>query len=163
LVPALLAGKGEQLGGTAFKIAAVCLVLALGFTARVGWELVDRPAPDVGTRVAVAQTGDLNCADFATQAEAQAVLDADPSDPNNLDADNDGVACEDLPGGTGDGITVGGGTSAGGQYDDTANQVQYGSDDLLEAGGPATGPVPLMPDGGCPEEYPVEDVGGCYR
>ena len=41
--------------------------------------------------------GDLDCADFATQEEAQAVLDADPSDPNGLDGEGDGVPCEDLP------------------------------------------------------------------
>jgi hypothetical protein len=36
-----------------------------------------------------------NCADFASQAQAQAVLRADPRDPNNLDGnDNDGIACE---------------------------------------------------------------------
>jgi hypothetical protein len=40
---------------------------------------------------------DQNCGDFDTQEEAQAVLDEDPSDPNNLDGDNDGVACESLP------------------------------------------------------------------
>jgi hypothetical protein len=33
---------------------------------------------------------------------------------------------------------------------------------LLEAGGPADGPMPIMPSGGCPEEYPVERSGGCY-
>ncbi len=48
---------------------------------------------------------DLDCSDFATQAEAQAEFDADPSDPNRLDADNDSLACEDLPGG--DGTSVG--------------------------------------------------------
>jgi hypothetical protein len=42
-------------------------------------------------------SGDLDCADFATQEEAQAVLRRDPSDPNGLDADNDGIACEYLP------------------------------------------------------------------
>lgn len=43
----------------------------------------------------------LNCGDFGSQQEAQAVLDADPSDPNGLDGDYDGVACESLaPGGT---------------------------------------------------------------
>jgi competence protein ComEC len=36
----------------------------------------------------------FNCGDFASQADAQAVLRADPSDPNRLDADRDGVACE---------------------------------------------------------------------
>lgn len=35
-----------------------------------------------------------NCPDFASQANAQAVLRADPSDPNRLDADKDGIACE---------------------------------------------------------------------
>ncbi len=39
---------------------------------------------------------DRNCADFATQAAAQAVLVADPTDPNRLDADDDGYACESL-------------------------------------------------------------------
>lgn len=40
---------------------------------------------------------DLDCSDFATQSEAQAVYDQDTSDPNRLDADNDGIACETLP------------------------------------------------------------------
>jgi hypothetical protein len=37
-----------------------------------------------------------------------------------------------------------------------------GDDDLLKAGGPARGPVPLMPDGECPPEYPVLKNGVCY-
>src|SRR3954467_3744207 len=42
-----------------------------------------------------AQRGNtLNCSDFATQAAAQEALRADPSDPNRLDADRDGIACE---------------------------------------------------------------------
>jgi LPXTG-motif cell wall-anchored protein len=45
----------------------------------------------------------LNCEDFTTQSEAQAVLDADLSDPNRLDADGDGIACETLPAGNGQG------------------------------------------------------------
>lgn len=39
-----------------------------------------------------------NCTDFASQAEAQAVLRADPSDPNRLDRDGNGIACESSPG-----------------------------------------------------------------
>lgn len=38
--------------------------------------------------------GDVDCADFATQAAAQAHLRANPSDPDRLDADHDGIACE---------------------------------------------------------------------
>ena len=48
-------------------------------------------------------TADLDCADFATQREAQATLERDRSDPNRLDADNDGIACEELAGGGGGG------------------------------------------------------------
>ncbi len=38
---------------------------------------------------------DYDCADFANQAEAQEYLL--PGDPYNLDGDDDGIACEDLP------------------------------------------------------------------
>lgn len=42
---------------------------------------------------------DLNCGDFDSQSEAQEVYDADPSDPNQLDGnDDDGEVCESLPG-----------------------------------------------------------------
>jgi hypothetical protein len=37
------------------------------------------------------------CRSFASQAEAQAVLRADPSDPNVIDQNRDGIACEDNP------------------------------------------------------------------
>ncbi|MEV0244622.1 excalibur calcium-binding protein [Streptomyces sp. NPDC050674] len=43
---------------------------------------------------------DLDCRDFAFQEDAQAVFDADPSDPHRLDEDpgrDDGIACEALP------------------------------------------------------------------
>jgi hypothetical protein len=40
---------------------------------------------------------DLNCGDFQFQEDAQAVLEKDLSDPNGLDRDKDGIACETLP------------------------------------------------------------------
>lgn len=43
---------------------------------------------------ASASAADLDCADFASQADAQAHYMANPSDPDGLDADDDGVACE---------------------------------------------------------------------
>ncbi|HEX4344316.1 MAG TPA: excalibur calcium-binding domain-containing protein [Solirubrobacteraceae bacterium] len=49
----------------------------------------------------------FGCINFASQADAQAVLRADPSDPNRLDvepggvsAQRDGIACRTLPGPT---------------------------------------------------------------
>ena len=52
----------------------------------------------------------LNCSDFTYQEDAQAELDRDPSDPHNLDADNDGIACENLPS-RGNGTTTAPGTT----------------------------------------------------
>jgi FtsZ-interacting cell division protein ZipA len=40
---------------------------------------------------------DLNCSDLNSQKEAQDALDQDRSDPNGLDRDKNGIACEDLP------------------------------------------------------------------
>jgi hypothetical protein len=48
-----------------------------------------------GTPAASAHRRDYDCADFANQAEAEEYLL--PGDPYNLDGDDDGIACEDLP------------------------------------------------------------------
>jgi hypothetical protein len=52
------------------------------------------PAPSASTTPSVPAV-DYNCTDFATQQQAQVYLL--PGDPYGLDADHDGVACEDLP------------------------------------------------------------------
>jgi hypothetical protein len=62
--------------------------------------LVERRGPPVGAFNPwdyIGQGDRYNCADFASQAQAQAVLRADPTDPNRLDGDADGIACEHLP------------------------------------------------------------------
>jgi hypothetical protein len=59
---------------------------------------------------------DRDCADFVSQADAQAALDADLSDPDHLDADVDGIACEDHFGNAGQQVQVhpSGGVDTGG-------------------------------------------------
>ena len=67
-------------------------------TIATGWSLA------VG---GVAQAEDLNCDDFTSQAQAQAAFDADRTDPNNLDANHTGQACEEFQyggGGSGGGV-----------------------------------------------------------
>lgn len=44
----------------------------------------------------IGQGDRYNCSAFASQADAQAVLRADPRDPNRLDGDRDGIACESI-------------------------------------------------------------------
>ena len=83
--------------------------------------------------------GDLDCADFATQQEAQAEYDSDPSDPNGLDADDDGVACEEDDGASNMQYVPDDGTGGAGnaQYD------QY-TDDVVDN----TVPTAPLPDTG---------------
>jgi hypothetical protein len=85
------------------RIWILLLVLVLGIqaspvaavAASADTEALDEPRGGV-VRLAQ-QTDDLDCEDFETQEEAQAALDEDPADPNNLDPNQDGVACALLP------------------------------------------------------------------
>jgi hypothetical protein len=46
---------------------------------------------------AFGQSGDRDCSDFSSWAEAQRFYESQgPGDPHRLDADNDGIACESL-------------------------------------------------------------------
>ena len=67
------------------SLSVVAAVAALGFPA----------APAGAAQRASVSAVDYDCADFANQAEAEEYLL--PGDPYRLDADNDGIACEDLP------------------------------------------------------------------
>ncbi len=161
------------MGSKPLTLAVVVLVLAAGFIARSIYEQTNTPA--LAQKVA-------DCGTFNSQAEAQAVLRSDPSDPNQLDEDDgldDGIACETYPydDPTRDDIPVvaaiGGGTTTTAPatapattpvitpVSTSAAQDQY-KGDLFDAGGPADGPVPLMPDGSCPPEYRVKQSEACY-
>jgi hypothetical protein len=51
---------------------------------------------DVGRYVGHGDAAITSCAELASQADAQAVLRADPTDPNGLDTNRDGIACPEL-------------------------------------------------------------------
>lgn len=80
-------------------IAAAALVLALTVTPSMSQEIPEQPAPPPASADFYPSqylgAGDaFNCPAFLSQADAQAVLRADPTDPNRLDTDADGIACE---------------------------------------------------------------------
>lgn len=54
-------------------------------------------SPEFYPSVYLGQGDAFNCPGFVSQADAQAVLRADPTDPNKLDTDLDGIACETRP------------------------------------------------------------------
>lgn len=93
------------------------------------------------------------------QAYLQNLLDQGVSGASRLDPDGNGTACDEL-------LDRGGGQAASAAPRPSADGGsrlldRYGN--LLEAGGPTSGPVPLMPGGGCPVEYPVQRGDVCYR
>lgn len=56
------------------------------------------PVPPTATPGTPPAAGDIfDCSDFMNQETAQVILEADPTDPHNLDPDVDGLACEELP------------------------------------------------------------------
>lgn len=129
------------------------LVLVAGCVARVSYEQLVHP-----DATAEAQTDQYDCASFGSQESAQAELDRDPSDPNNLDPDGNGQACDDYPYGTSGTNSA----SPTGSPPSSASPRPRESENLFDSGGPAEGPAPLMPDGGCPVEFPVKLNGLCY-
>ncbi len=90
------------------------------------------------TPAVAASSADLDCPDFTSQSQAQAVYDSNPSDPNRLDADNDGIACDDAGGSSvsssapQDGVETGAGGTAGLESKDL---FAYGGLALAGAGG----------------------------
>lgn len=79
-----------------------------------------------------------NCADYPTQEAAQAELDRDPSDPNNLDGDGNGIACEGNPSG---GTSTGGDTTGG---DTTGTGGTLPASGIGPLGSSGTSPWPLV-------------------
>jgi hypothetical protein len=117
------------------------------------------------------------------QAYVQRLLDQGVPGASRLDPDGNGIACDGLrSAGGGQSLSAGNASprssvAGGGQPAsagraspqpspqpsvDRGSQLLNRSGNLLEAGGPTSGPLPLMPDGGCPREFPTMRDGACY-
>jgi hypothetical protein len=138
------AGGSSRALGFCSLIVLVTLCLLVG---RVAWEL---EADEKGTeRMSFAQAAQpggggasVQCSDFETQQQAQSVFEQDEILYGDaLDANINGAACDE-----------------GNFFNSGQNQ----RGDLLEAGGLTEGPVPNLPNGGCPKEFPIEGQGACY-
>jgi hypothetical protein len=84
----------------------------------------------------------VECTDFESRQQAQEVFEADQIIFGDaLDSDINGVACDE---------------------GDFFSRQNDSSQRLLEAGGPEDAPVPLMPSGACPKEFPVQKGETCH-
>jgi hypothetical protein len=156
----------RRMGNTTSKVVMVGLVLVAGFVLRGTYEQIIYPS-----KPAAAQADQYDCASFGSQESAQVVLDGDPSDPNNLDSDGNGIACDNYPYGTNVAAsTPAPSTPAPSATSPSSNssaspkpKPPQGSRNLFASGGPTNGPVPLMADGGCPAEFPAKRNGLCHE
>jgi hypothetical protein len=165
------------MGNTTSKMVMVGLVLVAGFVLRGTYEQIIYPS-----KPAVAQADQYDCASFGSQESAQVELDSDPSDPNNLDSDGNGRACDTYPYGTSGSVAAStpapstpapssappGKPSASASPSSNASaspkpKPPQKSGNLFASGGPTNGAVPLMADGGCPAEFPAKRNGLCHK
>jgi hypothetical protein len=95
------------------------------------------------------------------QTYVQGLLDNGVPGASRLDPDGNGIACDELRSAGGGQSTSAGRASPQPSVDGGSQLLnRYGN--FLEAGGPSSGQVPLMPNGGCPREFPSMRDGACY-
>ena len=58
--------------------------------------LEPEPIVETTTNLPACINSDCNCSDFSNWRQAQDILETFPGDPNRLDRDKDGIACESL-------------------------------------------------------------------
>jgi hypothetical protein len=84
-------------GGGQSKLALAIAKQCAAIGGKAGYRTAMCPNRKTFDPAYFVQHGDeYDCSWFARQADAQAVLKADPSDPNHLDDDRDGIACAQL-------------------------------------------------------------------
>jgi Excalibur calcium-binding domain len=95
------------------------ILLGIGAIVFYLFLLAASPASGAHAALILAQRGDVDCSDFQFQEQAQAFFEShQPGDPFHLDADNDGIACENLP-------SISGSTTGGFTFNtQTINQNQ---------------------------------------
>ncbi len=156
-----------RMGTVTSRLLVVGLVLLAGLVSRVTFEQLVHPS-----QPAAAQVDQYDCASFGSQESAQAELERDPSDPSNLDPDGNGRACEDYDYGSGatnsplpsspSPSTASPSSPSPSSPAPSPRPRPQGDRNLLDAGGPTRGPVPLMPTGNCPKEFPTKHNDRCY-
>ena len=92
---------GPYMGGATVVATATQTATVTGFVSPATTATPTTSAAfAVSPTVATGSTGTINtitCSNFTTQADAQAFLRVNPTDPWGLDADKNGIACENVP------------------------------------------------------------------
>lgn len=140
------------------KVATVALLVACVFTARVAWIYFEGNAnPHLLGVLQVAQAQDKSSsASMSSSPTSSASSSSSSASTSGTSANSTSAAP-----GTTSGQSDPSSNAATNQYSSSASS-QYSSGTGISSGGPRYGPVPLMPNGKCPVEYPVQKASGCY-
>ncbi len=131
------------------KVAAVALLVACVFTARVAWIYFEGDAnPHLLGVLQVAQAQDKS---------SSASFSSSPASTSGTSASSTTSATPGTTSGQSDPSS----NAATNQYSSSASS-QYSNGTGISSGGPRYGPVPLMSNGKCPVEYPIQKASGCY-
>ncbi|WP_119066069.1 hypothetical protein [Rubrobacter indicoceani] len=135
---------------------AACLIVTVGFIGRFAYEQ-QASAQDTGGGDRVIETQDV---DDGPEGDISRTIQSPEYDTDDVSDNNSAMNVS-----SGDGDA---GLAVEAQYDNTAVEVQYENTtpevdrSLLESSGEVEGPLPFMPGGGCPKEFPVAGASGCY-
>lgn len=142
------------LNKTTITLAVVVLIALGGLSARLTMALVDDGEGFFGQSSAFAQDDSMG----TTAMEETMGFDRTTSQEETGDTSSDEQYQTEE-------------TTAEQQYEDTVSggeettqyeTTQYQTTPLMESGGPEDGPVPQLPSGGCPDEFPVDKDDACF-
>jgi hypothetical protein len=151
LVIAVASVAVGQVAWESSEVSEAKIYAARGAQVQDGGRLISYPAQDADDQDADQRIQQLldrygnnvECTDFENRQQAQEVFELDQIlFGDALDSDINGTACDE---------------------DDFFIRQNNSRQILLEAGGPRDAPVPLMPGGGCPKEFPLQNGETCHK
>jgi cytoskeletal protein RodZ len=128
--------------GLPVKLALIVFILVCGFVARVAW---------VAATGSGDEPGRIETSHVAQKALAQS--NGENTRPSSAPPNSDSPPSPNTPSQS---------SSKASPPSSSSSSSSSNRGTLMNAGGPPRGPVPKMPNGECPREYPVEKNGGCY-
>ena len=135
---------------TTIMLAVVALIALGGLSARLTVALVDDDQGFFGQNEAFAQDDSMQTTVMEETTTFDRTTSQDSSEDTSGDSETTQYDTTQYENTSSDGETT--------QYETT----QYEPTPLMESGGPEDGPVPPLPSGGCPDEFPVEKDDACF-
>lgn len=150
---------------TTITLAVVALIALGGLSARLTVALVGDGGSFFGQDAAYAQEDSMGTTTMEDSSGFDRTTSQDDSSDSSDGDSSDSSSSDDT---TQYETTQYENTSSGGDTDGDSGDTtqyettQYSTTPLMQSGGPEDGPVPPLPSGGCPDEFPVDKDDACF-